>query len=367
MRELLVELIDRLDRGPIALARVVATSGATPRIVGSAMAVTDAGDVLGSLSGGCVESAVVESAAQVIATGAACSEQFASDPGEFGVGLVCGGEIEVFIERIDHTHRDTLRRCLEHITARRSVGLATSLGDHPRWEVVTDNHSAPGSFVGEHRLDRDAGALLAAGRSGIVGTDDSEEPASEQRRMRTFVQAFAPPDRLIIAGANDFARALSVAARPLGWWVSVVDARSVFTTAARFPAADDVVVDWPHRYLQAHIDSGATDSRTAIAVMTHDTKFDVPLLEVALRSDVVGFVGALGSRRTHADRMARLRDRGLRTDELARLRAPIGLDLGGHTPAETAIAILAEMIAWRNGASATALTDGAGPIHRRHS
>ncbi len=369
MRELLDDLIGLLDDGPVALALIVSTAGATPRALGSAMVVTAQGEVLGSLSGGCVDSAIVEVAEHVIATGTACSERFTSDDPEFGVGLICGGEIEVLVERLDDAHGSLLRSVVEHIDAHRPVALATVLGEQPEWQVVSESGSAPDSLVVRRQLDGDVAAMLAGGRSGVVGTDECEDP-STTRRPRTFVQSFAPPDRLIIAGANDFARALSVAAQPLGWRVTVVDARAVFTTTARFPAADEVIVDWPHRYLQNEIDSGATSSRTAVLVMTHDAKFDVPLLEVALEGawqpdSTVGFVGALGSRRTQADRIERLRERGVTAEQLTRLRAPVGLDLGGHTPQETAVAILAELIAWRHGGSGVPLHATSGPIHSR--
>jgi xanthine dehydrogenase accessory factor len=144
--------------------------------------------------------------------------------------------------------------------------------------------------------------------------------------------------------------------------VTVCDARSVFATPARFPGADEVVVDWPHRYLQAQADAGELDERTVVAVLTHDPKFDVPVLEVALRLPVA-YVGAMGSRRTHEDRLVRLREAGLTPEELGRLRSPIGLDLGARTPEETAISIAAEMIQMRWGGRGDALTGLAGPIH----
>jgi xanthine dehydrogenase accessory factor len=185
--------------------------------------------------------------------------------------------------------------------------------------------------------------------------------------MRVFVWAFAPKPRLLVFGAIDFAAAVARVGSFLGYHVTVCDARPVFATATRFPEADDVVVDWPHRYLQAEVEEGRVDRRTAITVLTHDPKFDVPLLEVALRLPDVAYVGAMGSRRTHDDRLARLREAGLTDDELSRLSSPIGLDLGARTPEETAISIAAEIIAGQWGGSGERLGGTAGRIHHERS
>jgi len=163
---------------------------------------------------------------------------------------------------------------------------------------------------------------------------------------------------MLVFGAIDFAAAVARVGKFLGYRVTVCDARPVFATAKRFPEADEVVVEWPHRYLQ----STTVDARTVICVLTHDPKFDVPLLEVALRTDAA-YIGAMGSRRTHDDRLARLREEGVTEDELARLASPIGLDIGARTPEETAVSIAAEIVAHRWGGSGARLTDTAGPIH----
>nr|BFE88745.1 hypothetical protein GCM10020093_113460 [Planobispora longispora] len=178
------------------------------------------------------------------------------------------------------------------------------------------------------------------------------------QEVAVFAETYAPPPRLLVFGAIDFAAALTRAGRFLGHHVTVCDARPVFATPRRFPEAHEVVVDWPHRYLART----RVDSRTVVCVLTHDAKFDVPLLEVALRLPVA-YVGAMGSRRTHADRMARLRAAGLSEAELSRLRSPIGLDLGARTPEETALSIAAEFVALRRGGSGLPLTQTAGPIH----
>jgi xanthine dehydrogenase accessory factor len=181
--------------------------------------------------------------------------------------------------------------------------------------------------------------------------------------MRVFVAAYAPRARMLVFGAIDFAAAVARVGSFLGYRVTVCDARPVFATHSRFPDADEVVVDWPHRYLQAQADAGELDERTVIAVLTHDPKFDVPVLQVALRLPVA-YVGAMGSRRTHDDRLVRLREVGMTDDELARLRSPIGLDLGARTPEETAISIAAEMIQLRWGGGGRSLVEVGGPIHR---
>ena len=178
-----------------------------------------------------------------------------------------------------------------------------------------------------------------------------------------FVESFAPPPRMIVFGAIDFAAAVAKMGNFLGYRVTVCDARPVFATASRFPGANEVVVEWPHRYLAAEAAAGRIDARTVITVLTHDPKFDVPVLEVALRLPEVGYIGAMGSRRTHDDRLERLREAGLTEAELARMSSPIGLDLGARTPEETAVSIAAEMIAQHWGGGGVRLAEREGPIH----
>ena len=198
--------------------------------------------------------------------------------------------------------------------------------------------------------------MLAQGLTGIRRYGEHGERLGEE--LAVFVNAFAPPPRMLVFGAIDFAAAVARVGKFLGYHVTVCDARPVFATRARFPGADEVVVDWPHRFL-----AGAeVDARTVICVLTHDPKFDVPVLEVALRTPA-GYVGAMGSRRTHADRLERLRAIGLTEAELARLRSPIGLDLGARTPEETAVSIAAELIQLRWGGTGQALTSTDGRIH----
>ncbi|WP_454195366.1 XdhC family protein [Nocardia sp. Marseille-Q1738] len=357
MRAILGQLITLLRREPVALARVVDTTGAGPREPGAAMIVTGSGDVHGSLSGGCVEAAVVVAAHEVLAGGQAVTDRFGyADADGLAVGLTCGGEIEVFVERISRERLPLLSALRRRIDDGTPVAAATTLDATPEWKLLL-----PGDTDPWHGVDRDARALLDAGRSGVVGAAECAPHGSP--RPRTFVQVFAAPARMILAGANDFVRALSRTGRQLGYRVTVVDARETFATAARFPSAHEVVVDWPHRYLRSEQQAGRIDHRTVVCVLTHDAKFDVPALATALAFPL-GFVGALGSRRTHAERIARLRDSGVTEDQLARLKSPMGLDLNARTPDETAISIAAQILAERGGASARPLDRTDGPIHR---
>ncbi|MGY0501363.1 XdhC family protein [Nocardia sp. FBN12] len=357
MRELLGTTLELLPDQAVALARIIDRTGAGPRETGAAMVVTGDGQVLGSLSGGCIESAVLHTAHQVLLDGRASLERFAAAD-EITVGLPCGGEIEVFVERLDNTDVPTLRALHSALEAHRPVAYATTLESTPDRRLLHPGDSHPW-----RGLDHDAAALLTAGHNGLIGAQDCTPAQAD--RPRTFVQVFRTPARMILAGANDYTRALAVTAATLGYHVTVVDARETFTTPARFPAADEVVVDWPHRYLEAEQAAGRIDARTVVCVLTHDPKFDVPLLASALRLPAVAFIGALGSRRAHADRTTRLRDAGLTDAETARVRSPLGLDLAAITPEETAISVLAQILADRANATAQPLANLDGPIHRR--
>ncbi|MBC7303150.1 MAG: XdhC family protein [Nocardia sp.] len=359
MRDLLGQMLPALADQAVALARIVDRTGAGPRETGAAMAVTARGQVLGSLSGGCVESAVLSTAAQVLLDGQSTLERFAAAD-ELTVGLPCGGEIEVFVERLDHTDLPTLRALHTALEAHHPIGYATTLESTPDRRLLRS---------GDHRpwrgLDRDAAALLAAGHNGLIGAQDCTPAQAD--RPRAFVQVFRSPARMILAGASDYTRAMTVAATNLGYQVTVVDARETFTTSSRFPAAHEVVVDWPHRYLAAEHVAGRVDERTVLCVLTHDPKFDVPFLETALRLPAAAFIGALGSRRAHADRTARLREIGVPGTDIARVRSPLGLDIAATTPEETAVSILAQILATRGNATARPLSDLDGPIHHRPS
>jgi xanthine dehydrogenase accessory factor len=198
--------------------------------------------------------------------------------------------------------------------------------------------------------------MLAQGVTGVRRYGAHGERRGDE--LSVFVNSFAPPPRMLVFGAIDFAAAVARTGKFLGYHVTVCDARKVFATRSRFPDADEVVVEWPHRFLA----STEIDARTVICVLTHDPKFDVPLLEVALRTPA-GYIGAMGSRRTHDDRVARLREVGVTDEELARLRSPIGLDLGARTPEETAVSIAAELIQMRWGGTGRPLSGTDGRIH----
>jgi xanthine dehydrogenase accessory factor len=214
--------------------------------------------------------------------------------------------------------------------------------------------------LGTDRLDdtirEDTIGMLASGTTGFLRYGPEGERLGEG--LDVFVASYAPPAQMFVFGAIDFSAALVRVGKLLGYRVTVVDARPVFATRKRFPDADEVVVDWPHRWLEQQ----SVDQRTVIAVLTHDPKFDVPALQVALRTDA-GYIGAMGSRRTHEDRLERLKEAGVTDDEIARLHSPIGLDLGARTPEETAISIAAEIVQARWGGSGKHLAATHGPIH----
>jgi xanthine dehydrogenase accessory factor len=350
-------------------ATVVRTIRSAPRPPGAAMLVGPDGSVAGSVSGGCVEAAVYELANEVVRTGRPVLERYGiSDDDAFAVGLTCGGIIDVFVEPVSKDGFPQLETVADDIAAHRPTAVATVI-EHPNagWlgrRLVIRADAVDGS-LGSARADAavtdDARGLLAAGRTAVLtyGPDGQRQDAG----MEVFVASYAPRPRMLVFGAIDFAAALARQGALLGYRVTVCDTRSVFATPARFPAADEVVVDWPDRYLTAQAERGALDERTVICVLTHDPKFDVPVLRVALRLPQVGYIGAMGSRRTHADRIDRLRQAGLTDAELSRLTSPIGLDLGARTPEETAVSIAAEIIARRWGGGGRPLADVDGRIH----
>ncbi len=251
------------------------------------------------------------------------------------------------------------------IRAERPVALATVIAGPSRGgKLLVGPDRDPLGTLGNADLDRvvarDALGELAAGTTVVRHYGGHGE--AREAVVAVFVESFAPPPQMLVFGAVDFTAALVGVAKVLGYRVTVCDAREVFATRSRFPQADDVVVDWPDRLL-GRVGTGLT-ARDAVCVLTHDAKFDVPALVAALGTDV-GYVGAMGSRRTHADRLDRLKDTGVDGHALARIRAPIGLDIGARTPEETAVSICAEIIAHRTGRhDARPLSDAEGPIHR---
>lgn len=356
---LLEDIAALLETGPIAMARVVSTTGAGPRDAGATMLVTADGRPIGSLSAGCVEAVVIDTALTVINLGMSATERFSyADADSVEIGLTCGGQVEVFIERLDDQHRDMVTRMIDHRNAGESIALLTTVTASPERRLITATDLMDRTTGAEPDLE----LWMDAAHSGILGAASALMMPSAAA-PRTFVHIYTPPPRMLLVGANDYVRALSVTGRQLGYRVTVVDARSLFATPTRFPEADEVVVDWPHRYIEREQAAGRIDTRTVTCVMTHDSKFDVPAL-AALLSRGIGFIGALGSRRTHTDRTARLREVGISDQQLKQLHSPVGLDLGAHSPEETAISIVAQILAERHAASARALSDLDGPIHR---
>ncbi len=389
MRDVLSELLEWWRSGEtVGVGTVVATFRSAPRPPGASMLVGPDGTAVGSVSGGCVEGAVYDLAESVVESGVPVLQRYGvSDDDAFAVGLTCGGIMDVWVEKVDQERFPELGEIAEDIEAGRPVALATVI-EHPdpAWlgrrlvvrpptmvpddsgaDTPTDTPQTSGTTasLGSARADAavhdDALGLLAAGHNATLTYGPDGERRGEG--MRVFVWAFAPKPRMLVFGAIDFAAAVARVGSFLGYHVTVCDARPVFATHSRFPEADDVIVDWPHRYLAAEAEAGRIDTRTVVTVLTHDPKFDVPLLEVALRLPEVAYVGAMGSRRTHDDRLARLREAGLTEAELARLSSPIGLDLGARTPEETAISIAAEIIAGRWGGSGEPLAATRGRIH----
>ena len=403
MREVLSELMAWWEAGEtVGVGTVVATFQSAPRPAGASMLVGPDETAVGSVSGGCVEGAVYELAQSVVGSGVPVLERYGvSDDDAFAVGLTCGGILDVYVEKVNQETFPELAGVAADVEAGRPVALATVI-EHPdpawlgRRMVVRPDPDGPDpdgdvvpDEIGVDRADppRDRQGLSAEHRSGSLGSERADAavhddvlgllaaghhatltygPDGERRGegMRVFVWAFAPKPRMLVFGAIDFAAAVARVGSFLGYDVTVCDARPVFATASRFPEADAVVVDWPHRFLRAEQAAGRVDQRTVVTVLTHDPKFDVPLLEVALRLPEVAYVGAMGSRRTHDDRLARLREAGLTEEELAGLSSPIGLDLGARTPEETAISIAAEIIAGRWGGTGEPLAARDGRIHR---
>jgi xanthine dehydrogenase accessory factor len=389
------------------------------------MIVSETGEVLGSLSGGCVEGAVVELALEVLRDGGTRREVFGySAEDAFAAGLTCGGELEIHIEPLDTEPGALQRESLAALGTRgpaTPVALIRRVDAHGGGAVVIPE---PGTYqaaacpelalmLGLSGMDARAGRevlhaaaaqlepLLRRGQTGLVrlapqdgcladpaadaapGPSAGGGPVPAGEPVTLLVQSRRPPPRLLIFGANDFGAALLPAAKLLGYDVSLCDARPAFAAQDRFAGADQVVAAWPHRYLAQEAAAGRIDGRTVVCILTHDPKFDHPLLETALGLELA-YVGAMGSRRSHQQRAESLLAAGVPTGELSRLHSPIGLDLGAVTPAEVAVSILAEVLARRGhrpnrGGTASAgmsrskgpsaqcmsLKDSAGPIHHR--
>jgi xanthine dehydrogenase accessory factor len=306
-----------------AAATVVATERSAPRPPGAVFAVSERGDVAGSVTGGCVEGAVFEEAREVLAGGPPRLRTYGiADEEAFEVGLACGGTVHIFVEPLDpglvaalaQAVRD--ERPVAYVTAIRGDELGVA-------RLVTADEPPAGE------LARRAQELLAHGETGVIELDERE----------AFVSSFAPRPDMYVFGGVDHAAALATVGRFLGYRVTVCDARARFVTRERFSDVDELVVEWPDRFLER----APVDERTAICVLTHDHRFDIPALKVALASPA-GYIGAMGSRKTTADRAERLRAEGVTDEQLARIHAPIGLRLGAQTPAEVAVAIAAQLV-----------------------
>ncbi|WP_318206235.1 MULTISPECIES: XdhC/CoxI family protein [unclassified Streptomyces] len=363
MLDIAEELHRWVEQGrEFAVATVVAVGGSAPRQPGAALAVDSDGTAIGSVSGGCVEGAVYDLCQQALEDGRTVVERFGySDEDAFAVGLTCGGIIDILVTPI---RGGVFPAALAAAATGEAAALARIVSGPEdlmgRALLVRPDGSYEGKLGGHPELDRtaagEARAMLDAGRTGTV--EIGEDGSRCGQPLTLLVESSVPAPRMIVFGAIDFAAALVRVGKFLGYHVTVCDARPVFATPARFPEADEIVVEWPHRYLE----STEVDGRTVLCVLTHDAKFDVPLLQAALTLPVA-YVGAMGSRRTHEDRNKRLREVGVTELELARLRSPIGLDLGARTPEETALSIGAEIVANRRGGTGLSLTGAHTPIH----
>jgi xanthine dehydrogenase accessory factor len=377
MRDVLPDLLAWWRAGEtVGMGTVVGTWRSAPRQPGAAMLVGPDESAVGSVSGGCVESAVYALAQEVVADGHPVLQRYGvSDNDAFAVGLTCGGILDVFVEKVSQQTFPELADIAADIEAGHPVAVATVV-EHPDFTrlgmrmIVRPADDSPiiGS-VGSARADAavadDVRGLLAAGKTELLTYGPDGQRRGEG--MRVFAASYAPPPRMLVFGAIDFAAAVARLGSFLGYRVTVCDARPVFATRTRFPDAHEVIVDWPHRYLSGEVEAGRIDARTVICVLTHDPKFDVPVLEIALRLTQVGFIGAMGSRKTHEERLQRLREAGLSEVELERLSSPIGLDLGARTPEETAISIAAEIVSQRWGGHGARLAELNGRIHHSAS
>ncbi len=414
MKEVLKEIDMWRSQGKkVAIARVVGVEGSGPREIGATMAVSDSGEVAGSVSGGCVEGAVVTHALQAmgvsfmpsgagVATGdlgdiaeveVGCPsvQTFGySDDEAFAVGLTCGGTLHILIDPDVPEFYDEL---VENIHIERPFVWVTVVSLNPaeagEYEVRDLSNEGRDAFSLSGELPKLGASMLVyadGSHTGTLGRDDIDQVVirdsigalavgrtdmrhygrngqARHQEVGVVLEVFAPPPRMIIFGAVDFTAALARVAKILGYRVTVCDARPIFATPERFPMADEVVVDWPDRYLEKVLDS--LSERDAICVLTHDPKFDIPAISKALESRV-GYIGAMGSRRTHKERTERLVAAGIPFETVEeRVMGPIGLDIAARTPEETAISICAEIISKRTGRSAKSLSETDGSIHDR--
>jgi xanthine dehydrogenase accessory factor len=339
------DVIDAIDAwraagDDVALATVVETWGSAPRGVGAKMAVSASGKIAGSVSGGCVEGAVVEAAREVLASRKPRLLHFGvSDADAWSVGLSCGGRIEVFVAPLASAVYEPLR---EALAAERPVAAATVVGGPGlllgRSLLVDAGGARSGSL--EDALDADA---ATAAREALASARSRRVSLGE---VQLLVEAFPGPPTLVMVGGVHIAVGLAALAKTMGYRTVVVDPRKTFGSPERFPHVDRLLNDWPDEALRQL----GLDAASAVAVLTHDPKLDDPALRLALASPAF-YVGALGSRATQERRRKRLLEAGLAEERLDRLHAPIGLDLGGRSPEEIALAVMAQVVAARNGRS----------------
>jgi xanthine dehydrogenase accessory factor len=305
------------DGTPVAIATVVGTERSAPREPGAVLAVSGAGEVIGSVTGGCVEPAVYGEARDVLAGGAPRLKTYGiADDEAFEVGLPCGGTVHIFVDRLEP---ELVAPIAAAVREERPIAL----------EIALTGESAGAKRLVGSGDDGPAGELLARGETAIIETAEGQ----------VFVSSFAPRPNMYVFGAVDHAAAVASIGRFLGYRVTVCDARAKFVTSERFPDVDELVVEWPDRFLR----NAPVDERTVICVLTHDHKFDVPALKVALETRA-GYIGAMGARRTNEDRARRLRAEGVSDEDIARIHAPIGLKIGSRTPEEVAIAVAAQIV-----------------------
>ena len=346
----------------VVSAKLIEAIGSAPLDPGAEMLVDDSGRIEGSVTGGCVEGALVEEAQGVLAGAPPRVATYGiTDEQAVGVGLMCGGTVRIFV----HELRDSgaLELARDEIEAGNPVALATLLDGPSAGATMTVLENGKAGAL-EHtdlldaNVERDARGYLDEGRSAVRRY--SEEGETMGSALRVAIQAFASPPRMVIFGAIDFSSALAKSAGELGYAVTIVDARRAFALSPRFSEHAEVVISWPGEYLATQ----ELGPRDAVLVFTHDPKFDEPALIAALQSGA-GYIGALGSRRTNSEREQRLHEAGVDDEDLARISSPCGLDVGARTPAETAIAVLGEILALRAQRAGGRLAEASGPIHAR--
>lgn len=339
MRDIFSDVDGWRERGErIAVATVVQTWGSAPRAAGSKMALTADNEIAGSVSGGCVEGAVYETGVEVIETGQPRLLHFGvADETAWEVGLACGGMIDVFVESLDPALHEFWRGLLAD--DERSAAVATVIKGQPNLPGRKLMLSEDGKISGELGGGLDEAATTAA-RTAMVEGSSRRVPLGESE---IFVEVISPAPTLVVVGGAHISIALTTIAKTLGYRTIVIDPRRAFGSEARFPHVDKLIQEWPDEALaQVKITSS-----TAVAMLTHDPKLDDPALKVALSSPAF-YVGALGSRTTQAKRRERLLAEGLAESQLDRLHGPIGLEIGGRTPEEIALAVMAEIVAARN-------------------